>query len=189
MGRTRMGRRGRIRNPAGRGTLVLAASILCVLTACSEGGEPQTGRVAVRVTDHRAGIEDFTTLHVTFAAISLHRRREPRGTGWVELLRSTPAVDIVPLKDGRSAPVGAERIETGRYDALRVRFGDIQGTLRRGGLVNVAPIGTTIAVDLDVQAESRRAVLIDLYVEDQTDHQPGRYALKIQEITVGEERE
>ncbi|MFQ5960745.1 MAG: DUF4382 domain-containing protein [Candidatus Methylomirabilales bacterium] len=180
MERTRMGG-----NPALSRTLVLGASVLLALAACSAQGEQQTGRVAVRVTDHRAGIGDFATLHVQFAEISLHRRGASRWTGWVELLRNSPAVDIVPLKDGRWATVGEARVGTGRYDAVRVRFGDIQGTLRRGKRLNMSPIGSTIAVDLDVQRDSRRTVLIDLYVEDQTEHQPGLYAVKIQEITIG----
>lgn len=166
-------------------TLVLGASVLLALAACSTQGERQTGRVAVHVTDHRAGIGDFTTLHVQFAEISLHRRGSLRWTGWVELLRNSPAVDIVPLKDGRWATVGEARVEADRYDAVRAQFGDIQGTLRHGKRLNVSPIGSTIAVDLDVQPDSRRAVLIDLYVEDQTEHQPGLYAVKIQEITIG----
>jgi hypothetical protein len=145
--------------------------------------------VAVRVTDHRAGIGDFTTLHVQFAEISLHRKGSLRWTGWIELLRNSPAVDIVPLKDGRWAPVGEAQVESGRYEAMRVRFGEVQGTLRGGGLLTMAPMGTTIAVDLDVQADGRQAVLIDLYVEDQTEHQPGLYAVKVQDISVEEKRE
>lgn len=51
----------------------------------------------------------------------------------------------------------------------------------------MAPIETTIAIDLEVRPDSGRAVLIDLYVEDQTDHQPGLYAVKVHDVTVGEE--
>jgi hypothetical protein len=174
------------RSPAMRRTLVLAASVLLILAACSAQGEQQTGTVAVRVTDHRAGIGDFTTLHVTFTEISLHRKGSLRWIGWVEVLRNSPAVDIVPLKEGRWATVGEARVETGRYDAMRLQFGDVQGALRSGGAVTMVPIGTTVAVGLDVEPDGRHAVLIDLYVEDQTDHQPGQYAVKIQEVTVGE---
>ena len=169
-----------------RRTLALAASVLLALAACSAQGEQQTGTVAVRVTDHRAGIDDFTTLHVTFMEISLHRQGSLRWTGWVEVLRNSPAVDIVPLKEGRWAAVGEARVETGRYDAMRVQFGNAQGALRLGGAVTMVPIGTTVAVGLDVEPGGRQAVLIDLYVEDQTDHQPGLYAVKIQEITAAE---
>lgn len=174
------------RNPAVHRTLALAASVLLALAACSAQGEQQTGTVTVRVTDHRAGIGDFTTLHVTFTEISLHRKGSLRWTGWVEVLRHSPAVDIVPLKEGRWATVGEAPVATGRYDAMRVQFGEVQGALRSGGAVTMIPIGTTIAVGLDVEADGRQAVLIDLYVEDQTDHQPGQYAVKIQEVTVGE---
>jgi len=177
---------GSQRNPAMRRTLVLAASVLLTLAACSAQGEQQTGTVAVRVTDHQAGIGDFTTLHVTFTEISLHRKGSLRWTGWVEVLRNSPAVDIVPLKEGRWATVGEAPVKTGRYDAMRLQFGDVQGALRSGGAVTIIPIGTMIAVGLDVEPDGRQAVLIDLYVEDQTEHQPGLYAVKIQEATVAE---
>lgn len=175
-----------MKSPVIRGTLVLAIGVLLAQPGCS-AAEDRKGRVTVRVTDHRAGIGDFTTLEVQFAEISLHRGRASRWTGWVELLRDCPAVDIVPLKEGRWARVGANEVPGGRYDAMRVRFGAIQGRLRRGGPPTMAPIETTIAIDLEVRPDSGRAVLIDLYVEDQTDHQPGLYAVKVHDVTVGEE--
>jgi hypothetical protein len=66
-----------------------------------------------------------------------------------------------------------------------VRFGNIRGVLRDKGLAEPVAIGSTIAVDLTVEGSSRRVLLIDLYVEDQREHEPGRYVVKIQDIRVG----
>lgn len=172
-----------------RGTFLIVLGLCIALAGCPNVAEQKTGTVTVRVTDHRAGINDFSTLYVQFAEISVHRRESSRWTGWIELLRNSPAVDIVPLKDGRWATVGTTQVQIGHYDAIRVRFGDAQGTLLTGGPVTMASVGTTIAVDLAVQPDTSRAVLIDLYVEDQTDDQPGLYAIKVHDITVGRDRE
>lgn len=170
-------------SPSRARSAIMSASLLLLSTQPALT-QPPSGQVEIRVTDHRAGIDDFRTLRVQLAEVSLHRRGEPRGKGWVELFRSAPAVDIVPLKDGRSAIVAVARLETGRYDAVRVRFGEVRGELRRGGFGQMAPIESTVAVDLAVESASRRFVLIDLYVEDQSDHRPGLYALKIQKVQV-----
>ncbi|MFQ5847392.1 MAG: hypothetical protein ACE5IQ_06905, partial [Candidatus Methylomirabilales bacterium] len=76
-------------------------------------------------------------------------------------------------------------VETVSYDAVRVRFGLISGKLQRGGSVNVVPIGSTIAVDLAVESGKTRFLLIDLYVEDRSEHQPAQYAIKVQDVRVG----
>jgi hypothetical protein len=163
---------------------LLVLSLALALSSQPEAAR-ERGQIEVRVTDHRAGIGDFSTLRVELAEVSLHRRGEPRGKGWVELFRSAPAVDIVPLKDGRWAAVGSGQVETGRYDAVRVRFGEVRGELRRGGFGQMAPMESTVAVDLALELASRCFVLIDLYVEDQSDHQPGLYAVKVRDIRVG----
>ncbi|MEE8283217.1 MAG: hypothetical protein V3R47_06855 [candidate division NC10 bacterium] len=49
----------------------------------------------------------------------------------------------------------------------------------------MAPIGSTIAVDPAVESRGRGAVFIDRYVEEQSDHQPGRYAVTIPGIHGG----
>lgn len=165
--------------------VLLALSLTLLLPSHPHAAQTSTGHVEVRVTDHRAGIGDFSTLRIELAAVSLHRRGEPRGKGWVELFRTAPALDIVPLKDGRWAMVGVGRVKAGRYSAVRVRFGEIHGELQRQGLATVVPVESTVAVNLTVEPGSRNIVLIDLYVEDQSDHRPDRYLVKIQDIRVG----
>jgi hypothetical protein len=68
------------------------------------------------------------------------------------------------------------------YDALRVRFGRVRGTLRDGSAAEIEAIGATARVELDVPAGGRRPVLIDLYVEDQSDHGPKLHVLKVRAV-------
>lgn len=167
---------------AWRTALLLTVGVVLMLGLSPEAEGQKTGQVEVRVTDHRAGIGDFTVFRVELAEVSLHPRGQPRGQGWVEVIRHAAAVDIVPLKDGRWAMVGQGSVAAARYDAVRVRFGAIRGVLRHGGLAEALPFGSTIAVDLTIELGTTRVVLIDLYVEDQADHASGRYALKVQAV-------
>lgn len=144
----------------------------------------KAGWVEVRVTDHRAGIADFTALWIELAEVTLHRGDRPRGQGWVPVMQDAPAVDIVPLKQGRSTLLGQMPVEAARYDAVRVRFGDARGELQQGTAAHVVPMHATVAVDIVVEPGTIEVILIDMYVEDQNDHQPGRYAVKIWEIRV-----
>ena len=141
-----------------------------------------TGSVEIRVTDHRAGIGDFAAFWVQLAQVSLHPRGRPRRQSWVTIMQQTAAVDIVPLKDGRWSMLGQMSVPATRYDAVKVRFGDVRGELRQEGLVEVEPQDSTVRVDVTVEPETVRIILIDLYVEDLSDHRPGLYAVKVREI-------
>lgn len=99
-------------------------------------------------------------------------------------LQGAPPTDVVPLKQGRWVALGTEHVPTGRYDAVRVRFGAIRGELTRGGVGTMVPDASIVAIDLDVTPGGQYALLIDLYVEDQSDHRPGLYAVKIQEVRI-----
>ena len=160
--------------------VALAASLVSPTSAVPAD---TTGRVEVRVTDHRAGIGDFTGLHVELAEVALHPRGKARGQGWVTAVRKTPAVDLVPLKDGRWERVGEGVVPAGRYDAVRVWFGPARGALRNGLVPEVRPIGSTVALDLAVGPDRVAAVLVDLYVEDVSDHEAGHYLVKVKAIT------
>lgn len=167
-----------------RGGFLLALTVLLALVGKPDSAWAGTGWVEVHVTDHRAGIGDFKALLVELAEVSLHPAARPRGKGWVEVVRRARAVDIVPLKDGLSVSVGSAIVSAARYDAVRVRFGNAQGALRSAGLAEVVSEGSAVAVNLVVERGTTRVVLIDLYVEDQTDHRPGQYALKVRDVRI-----
>ncbi len=162
--------------------LILSMSLSLVSRPALTWGD--TGRVEVRITDHRAGIEDFTTLEVGLATVSLHPQGSPRGQGWVEVLRHAPPIDIVPLKDGRWATVGAGSVPAARYDAVKVQFGTIRGVLWLGKLAKVVPRGSTVVTVLAVEPGTTSVIFIDLYVEDQREHHAAQYAVKIKAIWV-----
>lgn len=160
-----------------------SAIVAAVLLTTTSGWADAVGTLEVRVTDHRAGIGDFAAVRVELAEVALHARGQPRGQGWVVGLPGAPALDVVPLKDGRWARAGAGTVPAGRYDAVRVRFGAVRGTLQSGELAVVRPVGSIVAVDLTVAPERVAVLLVDLYVEDVSDHQPGEYLVKVRAVT------
>ena len=160
----------------------LALTFMLLVASALPAAWADTGWVEIRVTDHRAGIGDFDAFWVQLAQVSLHPRGRPRGQSWVAIMQQTAAVDIVPLKHGRWFMLGRMSVPATRYDAVKVRFGDVRGELRQGGLAEVVPHDSTVLVDVTVEPETSRIILIDLYVEDLSDHQRGQYAVKVREI-------
>lgn len=178
-----------MRRSGWHGAIALVLVAVLRPTGAPGEGTPATGAAEVRVTDHRAGIHDFAALEVALTEVALHRRGEPRSQGWAPLLGRAPAVDLVPLKEGRSATVGTAPVPAARYDAVRVRFGEPRGRLKAGGKALVTPISSVVAVDLTVATDHVSWILIDLYVEDVSDHRPGHYLLKIKGVAVGSSAE
>ncbi len=145
------------------------------------------GRIDVRVTDHRAGIEDFREVKIQVAEVALHRAGRSRSDGWVTVLRGSRPVDIVLLKDGKWESVGIARVPAGRYDAVRVLPSVREARRRDAAPASVDPsVGTVMFHDeLEIKRGAMLPLLLDFYVEDQTDHAPLRYALKLRHVGLG----
>ena len=165
------------------GAPVLCALLLTIgLHAPSVAGE---GQIEVRVTDHKPGIDQFRLLEVELRSISLHTKGKGRREGWVELASSVPAIDIVPLKDGRFKSLGLRPAAAGTYDAVRIRFAATTGVLKRGGRPTLEGEDTVVATNVVVAPTGSNPLVIDLYVEDQTEHDPPLYVVKVKEIRLG----
>lgn len=137
------------------------------------------GTIEVRLTDHADGIGAFASLAVGLAEVALHRRGASRREGWAIVAENTTPVDIVPLKDGKWASIARKHLEAGAYDAVRVRFATLTGRFHEGRQHPVVGHDGAIAASLTVPADGSRAILLDLYVEDQTEHAPPRFVVKV----------
>ncbi len=146
------------------------------------------GRVEIRVTDHRAGIEDFRAFTISIAEVALHQSGQPRRQGWMAVLRGSSCIDLVPLKNGKWAAAGFGRVPAGRYDAIRVMPELREARHRYERPVAVKPAGATLVFDdaIEIKRGALLPVLLDFYVEDQTDHAPPRYVLKLRHVGVGD---
>ncbi|MGI9381910.1 MAG: DUF4382 domain-containing protein [Methyloligellaceae bacterium] len=142
-------------------------------------------QLEVRVTDHKPGIADFKRLTVSLSRVAIHPKGAPRTSGWIVLVENTAPVDIVPLKDGRWEKLGSKMIPTGRYDAIRIQFAETEGLLHGGKRPTLLTRDTTVAANIDLSAPGPQSIVIDLFAENQTDHAPLRYAVKVKEVRPG----
>lgn len=159
------------------------------LSSASTGtGVGELREFQFRVTDHQAGIEDFIQLDVILESFAIHPSGEARNEGWIEFDNEYFPIDIVPLKNGRSVSTGIHLAPWGTYDAVRVKFKNVSGKLHNGMPPRITGKNTTVSASFDLHqiAVSKKpiALVLDLYVESQTDHEPNLYVVKIKEVRV-----
>ena len=161
-----------------------ATALAVAFSATAVHSNAPMRQVEVRLTDHKPGIADFKQLTVGLKGISIHSRGAPRKTGWLDLIDQVPPVDIVPLKDGKFEKLGTSRIPAGRYDAIRINFSMLNGELHSGSRPALSARDTTVAVGVDIR-DAGATILLDLFAENQTDHAPNRYVIKVKEVLIG----
>ena len=149
--------------------------------------ESPLGTLEIRVTDHRPGIDQFSSLDVTLEAVALHQRGKGRSDGWIDIVVGpTEAIDIVPLKDGLFVSLGMSEVSTGDYDAVAVRFAEAEGRLKAGRDPTLWLDDAIVRIDLAITEHDNAPLVLDLYAEDQTEHEIPRYEVKVKEVRVGE---
>lgn len=160
-------------------------SMTCLVVGPASAASPGDAHVEIRVTDHRDGIADFSEFWVAVAEVALHRAGHARHESWVGVLRDAPPVDIRPLKDGRWATVGEALVPGGRYNAMRIVVAAVRGKLLSGADAPVSSFRTSLAMEINLQSGTDMPILIDLSVEDHTDHDPAVYAPMLRRVVVG----
>lgn len=167
--------------------MVFAMSLALSLTlATSFGGAGQAmGKLEVRVTDHKPAIEQFQRLDVTLEAVALHEKGKGRSDGWVKITTTSPPIDIVPLKDGAYQSLGVSSVLLGDYDAVSISFAKLESELKTGEEPVVWPDDTIVRIDVAITEQENLPLVLDLYAEDQTEHDPPRYMVKVKEVRLG----
>ena len=161
---------------------------VCVTVSLTPTVSTELREFEFRITDHQAGIEDFSRLDVQLASVSIHPKNAARNDGWIELDREFELIDIVPLKNGRYVSSGIYQVPSAVYDAIRVRFQSVVGELHNDMPPSLLVKDTTVALKFDltgnISVYNKLALVLDLYVESQTDHEPNLYAVKVREVRV-----
>jgi len=164
---------------------LLAVATLSLAAATALAGGPM-GQLDVRVTDHKPGIDQFSSLDVTLEAVALHEKGQGRREGWIDIVGQTEAIDIVPLKDGRFVSLGLQDVPTGDYDAVAVRFAAVEGQLKAGSDPTIWLDDAIVRIDLSIAEQDNTPLVVDLFAEDQTEHDVPRYEVKVKEVRLGE---
>ncbi len=165
--------------------LISAALLWPLMLAPVFAGAPM-GQLDVRVTDHKPGIDQFSALDVTLASVALHERGKGRRDGWIDIVGRTEAIDIVPLKDGRFVSLGMQDVPVGDYDAVAVRFAEVAGQLKARDDPTIWLDDAIVSIDVAIREQDNTPLVLDLYAEDQTEHEVPRYEVKVKEVRLGE---
>lgn len=143
------------------------------------------GLLEIRVTDHKPAIDQFRSLDVTLESVALHQQGKGRRQGWVEIASQSRPIDIVPLKDGLFQSLAQQAVPEGRYDAVRVRFTKAAGLLKTGEEPVMSAPQAIVAMTIVIKGRANPPLVLDLYAEDQTEHDPPLYVVKIKEVRRG----
>jgi len=166
--------------------ILIAVAIVSLTMPVTAFAESPAGKLEVRVTDHKPGIDQFSSLNVTLKAVALHEKGQGRRLGWEEVTGPSPAIDIVPLKDGRYESLGSVNVPVGTYDAVAVRFAAVDGQLKVESVPTIWLEDAVVRIDLAITEQANAPLVVDLYAEDQTEHDPPRYVVKVKEVRLGE---
>lgn len=164
---------------------LLVAIVFLTIPVVALASAPM-GKLEVRVTDHKPGIDQFSSLEVSLEAVALHERGKGRRDGWIDIVGKTEAIDIVPLKDGRFVSLGMQDVPSGDYDAVAVRFAAVEGTLKADSDPTIWLDDAIVRIDLAITEHENTPLVLDLYAEDQTEHDPPRYEVKVKEVRLGQ---
>lgn len=164
---------------AGQGLVWLVVAAL-LLSGCGASGT-ETGRLEVRVWDHRQAIDDFSELWLTFSAVAIHRAGQPRTSGWIELEPAVQKLDLTRYAGGQNELLAEATVETGTYNAVRVTLAQVSGTLANGQQVDVQANLDPVALNFRIRSHQTTVLGLDLAVLDLSEH-PGRgYELQLRE--------
>ena len=100
---------------------------IAVLVACGGGGgsssTPQTGQMAVSLTDAASPECNFDNVFVTVTKVRIHEKdsAQPGDGGWIDITPSTPIkVDLLTLQNGDIKPLGVTSLPAARYNQVRL---------------------------------------------------------------------
>ena len=154
------------------GTRFVAIAAVVGLWACSPAASQ--GTVAIRISDHRDAIGDFSSFNVEIKSIEL---RSASSEEWIKLQPQQRSVDLTQVVGEQAEQVLEAALPSGRYDAVRVRLTDVGGLLLSGERVHLEDFTTTSRLEFHLASDKTVRLRIDLKVQSQHDHPGGGYEL------------
>ncbi len=161
-------------------TLIFVASILSAAPA--RGAEAGRGVLEIQIKDHREAIGDFDKLVVILDTlrISPKPRLLVRTAAWQDLMPSPAAVDLTQYVGKKTARIFRAELDAGAFDALDLRIQKIDALLKKTR--RPAAVKNTLGpvkIAFQVPAGGETLLIIDLVVNDLSDHPPRGYELGI----------
>ena len=176
----------RRRVPSGRARLIVAGLFVMSAVGAAATGVPEaeSGDVVVLITDHRAAIDDFSSLVVTIDGARLHRRRQVPEEGWVVLEAPGREVDLTRYKDGATYELIRRPVPAAQYDAAELMVTRARGVVTSGASVEVPLELSPARVAIDVRPDQVTQLTFDLVVHDLRDHPGKTWGVLLDEVRV-----
>src|SRR5882672_10353648 len=105
-----------------RGVCVLASLATLALVGCSRhpATGPSTGTMRIQMTDAPG---DFDAVHLVIREVSAHLTDAGSSSGWVVINPESTTFDLLTLRNGVFATLGAALVPAGRYTQIRLLLG------------------------------------------------------------------
>jgi hypothetical protein len=163
---------------------VLSATLLLTFLICTApaAGDKRQGTLEIRIKDHREAIGDFSNLRLSIEQILVSPKPGIKfwQTGWKSLATDRQSIDLTKYIGKNSARVFRSMIDPGSFDAIHVKVGDVDGTLKKNHTnVKVKNLVGAVKLSFQVQPEGETLFVLDLVVLDMSDHPPRAYELAI----------
>jgi hypothetical protein len=140
------------------------------------------GMLELRIKDHREAIGDFSKLTLTIEQILVSPKAGVRfwQSGWKSLPTAAQSIDLTKYTGKNSARVFRSTIDPASFDAIHLKLGKVDGTLKKGKTdLIVKNLLGPVKLDFDVQPQGETLIVLDLVVLDMSDHPPRAYELAL----------
>jgi Domain of unknown function (DUF4382) len=161
---------------------ILVSPGLSALAGYAAAAQNDTGQLEVRLKDHREAIGDFSrvTLKIDKVSISPNAGLKFWQTGWQDLAPSVATVDLTKYVGNKTVTIFKGSLAAGDFDAINLKLAAVEGILKKTN--KSAQIKNTVGaikLPFSIRAGSTTVIVLDLAVEDVSDHPPLTYQLGI----------
>ncbi len=162
---------------------VLAALLLSAgVVNHAQAAQPEQGILEIQIKDHRDAIGDFDKLIIAIDKVAVSPKPGLKfwQTGWKDFAVTTEPVDLTKYVGNKTAPVFRGPIDTGIFDAFRLRIKSIDAVLKKTRRKTTVKnsIGP-FKLAYEVRPKTETLLILDLVVTDISDHPPGGYELSL----------
>ena len=140
------------------------------------------GQLEIRLKDHREAIGDFSRVVLKLDKVSISPKVGLKfwQTGWQDLSPALATIDLTKYVGKQTVTIFRGTLAPGEFDAFNLKITGIEAILKKTD--KPAQIKNTVGpikVPFSIAAGSTTLIVLDLTVEDVSDHPPLTYQLGI----------
>jgi hypothetical protein len=161
---------------------VLHALGILAIAATADAAQNDQGQLEIRLKDHREAIGDFSRVTLKLDKVSISSKPGFKfwQAGWQDLTPAVATVDLTKYVGKQTITIFKGPLATGSFDAFHLKLAGVEGILKKNK--KPAQIKNTVGaikLPFSIAAASTTLIVLDLAVEDVSDHPPLTYQLGI----------